>query len=723
MAGLDPAMTSRRRVLPGSPYPLGATWDGTGVNFALFSAHADSVELCLFDAGGHREVERIPLPEYTDEVWHGYLPDLRPGQLYGYRVHGPYEPQHGHRFNSHKLLIDPYAKALSGALVWSDAHFGFRLGSPRQDLVMDRRDNARLMPKCRVVDTAFAWSGDRPPQVPWPETIVYELHVRGFTMRHPLVPAQLQGTFLGLAQPAVIDHLLKLGITAVELLPVHAVVDERHLMEMGLRNYWGYNPINFFAADPRYYLSSPHGDFKTMVQRLHDSGIEVILDVVYNHTAEGSHLGPTLSYRGIDNLSYYRLSPGEERWYENYSGCGNTLNLRHPRVLQMVMDSLRYWVEEMHVDGFRFDLAASLAREKAGFDGGSGFLDAVRQDPVLSRVKLIAEPWDLGGDGYRLGGFPPGWSEWNGRYRDTVRRFWRGDDGQIGELASRLTGSSDLFGWGGRRPWASLNFVTAHDGFTLKDLVCYERKHNEPNGEGNRDGTDANYAWNCGHEGPTRDLRIQTLRRQQVCNMLATLMLSQGVPMLLAGDELGRSQGGNNNAYCQDNEISWVDWNNIDHAALAFVRGLTALRRAHPVFRRPRFFDGRQLRPGALKDITWVTPEGSEMSHTDWTLPYARSLAFILGGDGGTVETETGRPAADDTFLVMLNAYTETIPYALPHAPDGPAWEVVLDTARAEPMAPGEEWQSGSRYPLRAHSMAVLKRLGTRGRGRGRHAP
>ncbi len=714
-------MTASRRLRPGSPYPLGATWDGDGVNFALFSAHAEKVELCLFDAHGHSELERIALPEYTDEVWHGYLPEARPGQLYGYRVHGPYDPMQGHRFNAHKLLIDPYAKALSGSLIWSDAHFGFRLGSPRQDLSMDRRDNARCMPKCRVMDTAFSWSRDRPPRVPWPETILYELHVRGFTARHPLVPAQLQGTFLGLSQPAVTDHLVKLGVTAVELLPVHATIDERHLLDKGLRNFWGYNTINFFAADPRYTLSNPHGDFKTMVRRLHDCGIEVILDVVYNHTAEGNHLGPTLSYRGIDNLSYYRLSPGHERWYENFSGCGNTLNLRHPRVLQMVMDSLRYWVEEMHVDGFRFDLASSLAREKAEFDGGSGFLDAVRQDPVLSRVKLIAEPWDLGGDGYRLGGFPPGWSEWNGRYRDTVRRFWRGDGGQIGDLASRLTGSSDLFGRGGRRPWASLNFVTAHDGFTMKDLVCYERKHNESNGEGNRDGTDANYAWNCGHEGPSRDLRIQALRRQQVRNMLATLLLSQGVPMLLAGDEMGRSQGGNNNAYCQDNEIGWVDWANVDEAALAFVQALTALRRAHPVFRRPRFFEGRVMRDRAVKDITWITPEGREMTQADWMLPYARSLAFILGGESCAFDSATGREERDDTFLVMLNAHTETVAHTLPLPPLGPWWDVVLDTAKGEPLWPGEVWDSGGRYPLRPHSMAVLRRWGPDAEGKWVH--
>ncbi|MBY0431074.1 MAG: glycogen debranching protein GlgX, partial [Rhodospirillales bacterium] len=467
----------RRKVMPGAPYPLGATWDGHGVNFALFSANAERVDLCIFDKRGQREIERITLPEYTDEVWHGYLPDARPGLLYGFRVFGPYDPQRGHRFNPHKLLMDPYAKAVAGSLRWSDAHFGFRPNSPRGDLSFDRRDNARGMPKSRVMDTAFTWGNDRRPRHSWSQTVIYEAHVRGITMRHPHVPHLSRGTFLGLAHPAVIDHMVKLGVTAIELLPVHAIIDERHLVEKSLRNYWGYNPIAFFAPDQRYYSHSAHGDFKTMVQRLHEAGIEVILDVVYNHTAEGNHLGPTFCFKGIDNLSYYRLVPGDERHYENYSGCGNTLNLRHPRVLQLVMDSLRYWVEEMHVDGFRFDLAASLARERGGFDGGSGFLDAVRQDPVLSRVKLVAEPWDLGGDGYRLGGFPPGWAEWNGRYRDTVRRFWRGDGGLIGDMASRITGSSDLFEWGGRRPWASLNFVTAHDGFTLRDMVSYDRKH------------------------------------------------------------------------------------------------------------------------------------------------------------------------------------------------------------------------------------------------------
>ncbi len=697
-------MVARSRVWPGSPYPLGATWDGKGVNFALFSAHAEKVELCLFDGG--QEVERISLPEYTDEVWHGYLPDCRAGQLYGYRVHGPYEPAAGHRFNRHKLLIDPYAKELVGSLQWTDAHFGYRADHPRADLSFDRRDNARFLPKCRVVDTAFTWGDDRRPNVPWPHTILYEAHLRGMTMRHPLVPAALRGTFLGLAQPALIEHMVKLGVTTLELMPIQGMVDERDLVERGLRNYWGYNPIAFFAPDPRAYVGAADGDFKTMVQRLHEAGIEVLLDVVYNHTAEGNQMGPTLSMKGIDNLSYYRLIPGDERHYENFSGCGNTLNLRHPRVLQLVTDALRYWVEEMHVDGFRFDLAASLARDKAGFDGGSGFLDAMRQDPVLSRAKLIAEPWDLGGDGYHLGGFPPGWSEWNGRYRDTLRRFWRGEGGLIGELASRLTGSSDLFGWGGRRPWASINFITAHDGFTMRDLVTYEQKHNEANVEHNNDGSDANYAWNCGVEGETDDAGVKTCRARQMRNLLASLFLSQGVPMLLAGDELGRTQRGNNNAYCQDNEISWIDWANVDEELLAFVTRLIALRRRYPVLRRPRFFAGRRMAGSTVKDIAWITPEGREMAHQDWIAPFARSLGMLLGGDPGDGTGE----AMDDSLVILLNAYVEPIPYVLPGKGHNGGWRVLLDTAWPGGLAPTPNGGPHEQYTVQPRSLAVLIR-------------
>ncbi|EPY01280.1 glycogen debranching protein GlgX [Magnetospirillum fulvum] len=706
-----------RRLLPGSPNPLGATWDGNGVNFALFSANAQRVELCLFDSRGQREIERVVLPEYTDQIWHGYLQDVRPGQLYGYRVWGPYDPNAGHRFNPHKLLLDPYAKALSGELVWTDAHFGFRVGGPRQDLVADRRDNARFMPKCRVLDTAFTWGDDRRPTVPWSRTIVYEAHVRGLTMTHPGVPPAYRGSFLGLAQPGVIGHLKSLGVTSIELLPIQAMVDERHLVEKGLRNYWGYNTIGFFAADPRFYVTSAHRDFKSMVQRLHEAGIEVILDVVYNHTAEGNHLGPTLSFRGIDNASYYILRPGNPRWYENYSGCGNTLNLTHPRVLQMVMDSLRYWAEEMRVDGFRFDLAAALARGRNGFDsGGSSFLDAVRQDPVLSRVKLISEPWDLGGDGYRLGRFPPGWSEWNGRYRDTVRRFWSGEGGMIGDLASRLTGSADLFSWGGRRPSASLNFVTCHDGFTLRDLVTYQRKRNEANGEGNADGTDANYSWNCGHDGESPYPEITALRQRQARNLIATLLLSQGVPMILAGDELGRTQNGNNNAYCQDNAIGWVDWGNVDEDMLAFFRILIKLRRENPVFRRARFLEGKRLPNLVLKDIIWITAEGREMTQADWTLPYARSLGFVLGGGVAGIDEPKGQEEAGDTFLVLMNAYHESVPYVLPPATLGQAWEVVFDTFETQAGLPSGTWAAGITYALRPRSLAVLRSVSS-GRG------
>ena len=585
-------------VWPGRPYPLGASWDGDGVNFALFSAHAERVELCLFDRTGRTEVERIDLPELTDEVWHGYLPDAAPGLLYGYRVHGPYAPEAGHRFNANKLLVDPYARALEGAFRWNDAHHGYRVGSGRVDLSFDRRDNARYMPKCRVVEPAFTWGEDRRPSVPWSDTVIYETHVRGFTIRHPELDRARRGTFAGLSSAATIDHLTSLGVTAVELLPVHAFIDDRFLVEKGLRNYWGYNTLGFFAPEPRYLSGSDIGEFKTMVKRLHDSGIEVLLDVVYNHTVEGNELGPTLSFRGIDNASYYHLDAEQPRHYANFTGTGNALNLGHPRVLQMVMDSLRYWVREMHVDGFRFDLATTLGREGdgEGFDPYGSFFDAVRQDPELSRVKLIAEPWDVGPEGYRLGHYPAGWAEWNDRFRDTVRCYWRGDHGTVPELAQRIAGSSDLFEHNGRRPWCSINYVACHDGFTAADTVSYAERHNEANGEGGVDGHDHNCSANYGVEGPAEDAGINALRARQIRNLLATVMLSQGTPMLLAGDEFGRSQGGNNNAYCQDNEVSWLDWSGIgaDGADLqAFVRRLLALRRDHPVLRRPRFLHGR----------------------------------------------------------------------------------------------------------------------------------
>jgi len=678
------------------------------VNFALFSQNAERVELCLFDAKGRRELRRTVLPEYTDEIWHGYLPDVRPGQLYGYRVYGPYAPEQGHRFNPHKLLLDPYAKALTGRMLWSDAHFGYRIGHRNGDLSFDRRDNARGMPKCVVVDTAYTWAPERRPEVPWHESVLYELHVRGFTMRHPEVPEPFRGTFEGLSSPAVIAHLRSLGVSAVELLPVQAFLDDRHLMEAERSNYWGYNTLGFFAPDPRYLASGELGEFKTFVQHIHDAGIEVILDVVYNHTAEGNHLGPTLSLRGIDNASYYRLVPGDERYYMDFTGCGNALNLHHPRVLQLVMDSLRYWVEEMHVDGFRFDLATTLARDPVDFDPSSSFLDAIGQDPVLSRVKLIAEPWDIGAGGHQMGGFPAGWAEWNDRYRDVVRRFWKGEEGQAAELASRLSGSSDIFGRRGRRPWASINYVTAHDGFTLRDLVSYEHKHNEANGEGNRDGSDANNSWNCGIEGPTADPGIRALRIRQSKNLLATLLFSQGVPMLLAGDEMGRSQRGNNNAYCQDNETSWVDWNieAEEQELFAFVRSLVHFRRQHIAFHRHRFFRGHGS-PSEAKDITWLRSNGSERDHSDWDDPEHRTLAFVLNGDAlGYHLTHTGEPEVDDTFLVLLNGNHHPVEFQLPDERFGRVWRRVLSS---DPMgATGERVRAGARHSIGAATVDLF---------------
>src|SRR3984885_4607911 len=551
---------SKPAVWPGRPYPQGATWDGEGVNFAIFSEFAEKVELCLFDQNGRQETHRVVLPEHTDQVWHGYLPEARPGLLYGYRVYGPYEPLKGFRFNPNKLLLDPYAKQLLGTLRWSDAHFGYRIGHKQEDLSFDRRDSASGMPKCRVIDPAFTWGADRPPRIPWHESVIYELHVKGFTMRHPEVPPALRGTYAGLATAPVVKYLQGLGITAVELMPVHYFVDDRHLVDKGLRNYWGYNSIGFFAPETRYSATGSVNEFKTMVKALHSAGIEVILDVVYNHTAEGNHLGPTLCFRGADNASYYRLTPDNPRYYMDFTGTGNTLNLQHPRVLQLIMDSLRYWVLEMHVDGFRFDLASALARELFDVDRLGSFFDTIGQDPVLSQVKLIAETWDVGSGGYQVGTFPPGWNEWNDKYRDTMRAYWKGDGGLIGDFARRFTGSSDLYEASGRKPHASINFVTAHDGFTLQDLVSYNEKHNEANGEDSRDGSNDNRSWNCGVEGPAADPLIRKLRTQQKRNLIATLLLSQGVPMVLAGDELGRTQDGNNNAYCQDNETSWVDW-------------------------------------------------------------------------------------------------------------------------------------------------------------------
>jgi isoamylase len=693
---------------PGRPYPRGATWDGEGVNFALFSEHAERVELCIFDVGGRRQVQRIELREQTDQVFHCYLPEARPGMLYGYRVYGPYKPEEGHRFNPNKLLLDPYARNIVGSMRWSDALFGYTIGSRRDDLAFDRRDSAGGMPKCKIIDPAFTWTDDRRPEIPWNEMVVYELHVRGFTMRHPEVPPALRGTYAGLASAPVIEYLKRLGITTVELMPVHAFVDDRHLVEKGLRNYWGYNTIGFFAPDSRYSASGKVNEFKTMVKTLHSAGIEVILDVVYNHTAEGSQLGPTLCFRGVDNASYYRLAHDNPRYYMDYTGCGNTLDMQHPRVLQLMMDSLRYWVTEMHVDGFRFDLAAALARELHEVERLGAFFDILRQDPVLSQVKLIAEPWDLGEGGYQVGNFPTGWAEWNDKYRDTMRAYWKGDGGLIGEFASRLTGSSDLYGRSGRRPHASVNFISAHDGFTLRDLVSFNDKHNEANGEENRDGHNNNLSWNCGAEGPTQDPEINALRARQSRNLLATLLFSQGVPMLVAGDEIGRTQGGNNNAYCQDNEVSWLDWELDDdrRKLLRFVQRLIAMRRVHPVFRRRDFFQGRPLRGRDIKDIVWLTNEGTEMSDEVWEQHHARALGVYLAGDGLTETDGRGRPLRDDNFLLLFNAHHDVVPFRMPDY--GGRWVVMLDTSHQDGLAPDGTIDSGGEYALKGRSLALL---------------
>ena len=700
-------------VWPGRPYPRGAHWDGEGVNFALFSEHAEKVELCLFDENGENEVQRVELPEYTDQVWHGYLPEARPGQLYGYRVHGPYRPEHGHRFNPNKLLIDPYARAIVGDLRWDDALFGYTIGHPDGDLSFDERDSAPFMPRCKVIDPAFTWGNDAPPDIAWHETVIYELHVRGFTQRHPDVPEALRGTFAGLAAAPAIDHLRELGITSVELMPVHAFLDDRYLVDRGMRNYWGYNTIGFFATEARYSASGKVNEFKTMVRTLHSAGIEVLLDVVYNHTAEGNQLGPTLSFRGIDNASYYRLATENPRYYEDFTGCGNTLNLQHPRVLQMIMDSLRYWVTEMHVDGFRFDLASALARELHAVDRLGAFFDILRQDPTLSRVKLIAEPWDLGAGGYQVGNFPVGWAEWNDKYRDTMRAYWKGDGGLIGEFAQRLTGSSDLYNRSSRRPYASVNFVTAHDGFTLHDLVSYNDKHNEANGEDNRDGHSHNLSWNHGVEGPTDDQAIVTLRERQKRNFLATLLLSQGIPMITAGDELGRTQNGNNNAYCQDNETSWLDWS-FDanaRALLAFVRRMIEIRRDHPAFRRRDFFQGRALHGAEVKDISWFKPDGSEMTADEWDHEHARALGVYLAGEALSETDRRGQRLTDDNFLLLFNAGAEAVDFQLPQQLGPGSWMVLVDTCHEQGLQSDGAFEPGASYHAQARSLALLLHL------------
>ena len=677
----DPRLLSE-----GSPHPRGATYDGKGVNFALFSAHATKVEVCLFDEAGQTELARIVLPEFTDEVWHGYLPGIGPGTRYGFRVHGPYEPDAGHRFNPNKLVLDPYAKAHAGELRWAPELFGYELGHPDADLSFDMRDSAPFMPKCVVVDSRFVWKQPLNVRVPWDRTVVYETHVRGHTMRHPAVPQHLRGTCAGLAVDEVVEEIRRLGVTTVELLPVQMFIDQQYLLDKGLRNHWGYDTLGFFALQQRYLSQPTLDEFKAMIDRFHQAGLEVILDVVYNHTPEGNELGPTLSFKGVDNASYYRLMPNEPRYYINDTGTGNTLNLSHPRVLQMVTDSLRYWVSEMHVDGFRFDLATILAREPYGFDEGGGFLDSCRQDPVLSSVKLIAEPWDCGPGGYQVGRFPPGWAEWNDRFRDTVRAFWKGDPGVAPELATRITASGDKFNHRGRRPWASVNFITAHDGFTLNDLVSYNEKHNEANGEDNRDGHGDNRSWNCGAEGPTDDAGIIELRERQKRNLLATLLLSQGTPMLLAGDEFGRTQQGNNNAYCQDNELSWLDWEGMGERGQAlrrFVRRLLTLRQTLPLLRRSRFLTGEWNEALGIKDVTWLAPDGQELGEAHWADAEMRALGVLI--DGRAQTSGIVKPAGDATLLLLFNAWHEEVPFFLPQPMgDADLWHVLVDTCEPE---------------------------------------
>jgi glycogen operon protein len=704
------------RIWPGKSSPLGPTWDGAGVNFAIFSEHATKVELCLFDEGG-KETHRIALPEQTDQVWHAYLPDVQPDQLYGYRVHGPYDPAQGHRFNPNKIILDPYAKAIGRPLTWDDSLFGYKVGDPAGDLSFDERDNAAFTPLAAVVDPAFTWGDDRPPRTPWHKTLIYELHVKGFTKRMPDVPEQLQGTYSGLASEAAIRHLQELNVTAVEIMPVHHHADDRHLVQNGLTNYWGYNTLSFFAPDSRYAAhnggrSSPREavhQFKMMVRALHAAGIEVILDVVYNHTAEGNQLGPTLSMRGVDNASYYRLSPENRRYYLDFTGCGNTLNMVHPRVLQLIMDSLRYWVLEMHVDGFRFDLASTLARELHAVNKLGAFFDIIHQDPVLSHVKLIAEPWDVGEGGYQVGNFPVLWTEWNGKYRDAVRRFWKGDECTVSEFATRLSGSSDLYEQSGRRPYASINFITCHDGFTLQNLVSYNGKHNEANGENNQDGANENFSWNCGVEGPTDDPAIRGLRDRQKRNFITTLLLSQGVPMLYSGDELGHTQNGNNNAYCQDNDINWLNWelNAEGKAFLDFVKKLTRLWRTQPVLQRRCFLQGRAIRGTDIKDISWLGPSGEEMSDDAWSGKGDGCLAVRLAGDLIGEMDERGEPIVGDTLLMLLNAHHEPRSFVLPATKTEHRWQLMLDTAQPqhEPAILAEK----ESYRLQERSLALFR--------------
>ena len=698
---------------PGNPYPLGAAYDGMGTNFSVFSEAADSVELCLFSEDDTEF--RVTLPEMTSFCWHGYVPNVGPGQRYGFRVHGPHAPETGLLCNPAKLLLDPYAKAVEGVVRWDEAVFPYRFGGPEG--ARNDADSAPFMPRSVVVNPYFDWRQDRHPNTPWHDTVVYEVHVKGFTATHPHIDPEVQGTYAGLASAPAIEYLLRLGVTAVELLPVHQFVHDKQLVDRGLRNYWGYNSIGFLAPHCQYSASGQRGqqvqEFKDMVRTLHEAGIEVILDVVYNHTAEGNHLGPVLSFRGLDNRAYYRLDPADPRRYIDYTGTGNSLNMRNPHVLQLIMDSLRYWVTEMHVDGFRFDLASALARELHDVDRLSAFFDIIQQDPVISRVKLIAEPWDVGEGGYQVGNFPPLWSEWNGKYRDTVRDFWRGRDQTLAELAYRLTGSSDLYESSGRRPYASINFVTAHDGFTVADLVSYNEKHNSANGENNQDGENDNRSWNCSVEGPTNRPDVLQLRARQRRNFLATLFLSQGIPMLLGGDEVGRTQRGNNNAYCQDNDVSWYDWNHVDEAFLAYTRRLIKFRREHPVFRRRRFFQGRPIHGSDVSDIGWFTPEGTEMTEADWRKGLAKAIAVFLNGEAVPAVDIRGDPVVDDTFFLLFNGSPDGRKFVLPAGGWGELWVKVLDTTLpgdAEEAEPAQV-KAGQPFPVEGRSVVLLRRV------------
>jgi isoamylase len=713
MTSVDaPAPTPTREVWPGRAYPLGATYDGAGTNFAVFSEVAERVELCLFDDDGTES--RITLPEVDSFVWHGFVPIIEPGQRYGYRVYGAYQPEAGLRCNPNKLLLDPYSKAIDGTFEWNQSLFSYMFGDPDSH---NDDDSAASMPKSVVISPFFDWATDRPPNHEYADTVIYEAHVKGLTETHPDIPEQIRGTYAAVAHPVIIEHLTSIGVTAIELMPVHHFANDSTLIEKGLSNYWGYNTISFFAPDPKYSSATSAGgqvqEFKAMVRTLHEAGIEVILDVVYNHTAEGNHMGPTLSMRGIDNAAYYRLVDDDKRFYTDYTGTGNSLNVGHPHALQLIMDSLRYWVTEMHVDGFRFDLAATLAREFYDVDRLATFFELVQQDPTVSQVKLIAEPWDVGPGGYQVGNFPPQWTEWNGKYRDTVRDFWRGEPATLDEFAYRLSGSADLYEHTARRPVASINFVTAHDGFTLRDLVSYNEKHNEANGEDNNDGESHNRSWNCGAEGPTDDAGINELRARQQRNFLTTLLLSQGVPMICHGDEFGRTQSGNNNGYCQDNSLTWIEWADADADLLEFTRAVSALRANHPVFRRRRFFSGKPVgRRGqdGLPDISWFAPDGAEMTDEDWGASFAKSVAVFLNGHGIPGLDARGQPVFDDSFVLCFNAHHEPIEFTLPPAEFGTGWRAVVRT-RAEEATPSEELSAAAKLTVDAHSAVVLQAI------------